>query len=57
MKYTIEMGSGVMMYIPNFIKIGSEIQKVNGGYTDIQRCRQHGDHINLLFFFKMRKVD
>jgi hypothetical protein len=26
MKYAVEMGSGAMMYIPNFIKTGSGIQ-------------------------------
>jgi hypothetical protein len=31
MKYAVEMGSGVMIYIPNFIKIGSGIQKLMGG--------------------------
>jgi hypothetical protein len=31
MKYAIEMGSGVMIYIPSFIKIGSGIQKLMGG--------------------------
>jgi hypothetical protein len=30
MKYAIEMGSGVMIYIPSFIKIGSRIQKLIG---------------------------
>jgi hypothetical protein len=34
MKYTVEMGSGVMIYIPSFIKIGSGIQKLIRGYTD-----------------------
>jgi hypothetical protein len=35
MKYAIEMGSGAMIYIPSFIKIGSGIQKMmGGGYTD-----------------------
>jgi hypothetical protein len=29
----IEMGSGVMIYIPGFIKVGSGIQKSMGGYT------------------------
>jgi hypothetical protein len=33
MKYTVDMGSGVMTCIPSFIKIGPEIQKVDGGYT------------------------
>jgi hypothetical protein len=27
MKYAIEMGSGAMIYIPSFIKIGSGIKK------------------------------
>jgi hypothetical protein len=39
------MGSGAMIYMPSFIKIGSAIQKLTGGYTD----RQHVDCINLLF--------
>jgi hypothetical protein len=30
MKYTVEMGSGVMMYIPGFIKIGSSVRKLIG---------------------------
>jgi hypothetical protein len=45
MKYAVEMGSGAMIYIPSFIKIGSAIQKLIGGYT----YRQHGDRISLLF--------
>jgi hypothetical protein len=36
MKYTVVMGLGAMIYIPNFIKIGSDIQKLIGGYTDTQ---------------------
>jgi hypothetical protein len=28
MKYAVEMGSGVMIYIPSFIKIGSDFQKI-----------------------------
>jgi hypothetical protein len=34
MKYAVEMSSGVMIYIPSFIKFGSGIQKLIGGYTD-----------------------
>jgi hypothetical protein len=34
MKYTVEMSSGVMTYIPRFIKIGLGIRKLIGGYTD-----------------------
>jgi hypothetical protein len=37
MKYAVEMGSGAIIYIPNFIKIGSGIQMLmGGGYTDTQ---------------------
>jgi hypothetical protein len=31
MKYAIEMGSGVMIYMPSFINIGSGIQKLIRG--------------------------
>jgi hypothetical protein len=37
------MGSGAMIYIPSFIKIGSGIQTLIGGIH-----RQHSDHISLL---------
>jgi hypothetical protein len=30
MKYAVEMGSGAVMYIPSFIKIGSSIQNLVG---------------------------
>jgi hypothetical protein len=31
------MGSGAVIYVPSFIKIGSDIQKlIGGGYTDAQ---------------------
>jgi hypothetical protein len=43
------------MYIPNFIKIGSPIQKLIGG--DTQTHRQHGERISLLSFFKQGKWD
>jgi hypothetical protein len=39
MKYAVEMGSGAMIYIPNFIKIGAGIQKLIGGFTDTQTLR------------------
>jgi hypothetical protein len=51
MNYTIEMGSGAMMYIPYFIKISSGIQKLIGGIH-----RQHVNRISLLSFFQNRKV-
>jgi hypothetical protein len=31
MKYAVEMGSGVIIYIPSFMKAGSGIQKLIGG--------------------------
>jgi hypothetical protein len=34
MKYTVEMGSGAVIFIPIFIKIGSVIQKLIRGHTD-----------------------
>jgi hypothetical protein len=34
MEYAVQMGSGAMIYIPGFIKIGLGIQKLIGGYTD-----------------------
>jgi hypothetical protein len=46
MKYAVEMGSGAMIYMPSFIKIGSGIQKLIIG--DTQRDRQEGDRIYLL---------
>jgi hypothetical protein len=36
MKYTVEMGSGAMIYMPSFIKIGSGINKLIGGFKDTQ---------------------
>jgi hypothetical protein len=45
MKYAVHMGSGAMIYIPSFIKIGSGIQKLIGG-GGIHR--QEGDRISLL---------
>jgi hypothetical protein len=37
MKYAVEMGSCVMMYTPNFIKIGSGILKFISGDTQTAR--------------------
>jgi hypothetical protein len=47
MKYAIQMGSGAMIYIPSFIKIGSGIQKL--GYTDTQT--EWRSHKPTLIFF------
>jgi hypothetical protein len=50
-KYDVEMGSGVAIYIPGFIMIGSAIQKPmsGGGYTK----RQHGDRISHFLIKKL----
>jgi hypothetical protein len=50
MKYAIEMGSGAMIYISNFIKIGSGIQKLIG-----ETHKQRGDRISLFLFFQNRE--
>jgi hypothetical protein len=55
MKHAVELGSGAMLYIPNFIKIGSSIQKFMGG-GDTQTHRRHGGLINVLFFFQIIQV-
>jgi hypothetical protein len=31
MRYAVETGSGAVIYIPSFVKIGSGIQKLIGG--------------------------
>jgi hypothetical protein len=46
------MGSGAVIYVPNFIKIGSGIQKLMGAGIH----RQQGDLISLIYSFKIRKV-
>jgi hypothetical protein len=50
MKYAVEMGSGAMIYIPSFIKIGSGIQKLIGRIH-----RKHGDLISLLLFLQNKE--
>jgi hypothetical protein len=44
MKYAVEMGSGAMIYVPSFIKIGLGIQKLVRG---IHTHRQKEDRISL----------
>jgi hypothetical protein len=53
MKNAAEMGSGDMIYTPNFIKIGSGIQKLI--VRDIQTHRQHSDLKNLLLFLRNKE--
>jgi hypothetical protein len=38
MKYAVEMGSGAVIYIPNFLKIGLDIQMLirGWGFIDTQ---------------------
>jgi hypothetical protein len=36
MKYAVEMGSGAMLYIQNFLKTVSAIQQMIGRYIDTQ---------------------
>jgi hypothetical protein len=45
------MGSGVMIYIPNLIKIGSAIQKLRRRRIN----RQHGYHKSLLKCFENKE--
>jgi hypothetical protein len=47
------MGSGAMIYVPGFIKIGSGVQNL---IERIHTHRQQRDLISLLYFFKIRKV-
>jgi hypothetical protein len=52
MKYAVEIGSGAMMYIPSFMKVGSGTQKlIRGHIDDTQAHRQQGDLISLHLFF------
>jgi hypothetical protein len=41
MKYAVEIGSGAMIYIPSFIKIGSGLQKLIGGRNTQTGWRLH----------------
>jgi hypothetical protein len=43
MKYAVEIGSGAVIYIPSFIKIGSAIQKLMGW------IRRHTDNMEIAF--------
>jgi hypothetical protein len=52
-KYAVEVGSGVMIYIPSFIKIGPAMRKLVG--RDTQTHRQHGDGISLHLFFQNKE--
>jgi hypothetical protein len=48
------MGSGAVIYVPSFIKIGSGVRKLIGGDTQTHTHGQQRDLISLLslFFFQ-----
>jgi hypothetical protein len=48
MKYTVEVGSGAVMYIPSFAR--SEVYE-----GESHRHRQHCDLISLLLFFQYKE--
>jgi hypothetical protein len=56
--YAVEMGSGGLIYVPSFIKIGSDIQKLMR-FTEKNRHtythRQQGDLIILLSFLQNKE--
>jgi hypothetical protein len=54
MIYAVEMGSGAIIYIPSFIKIGWGIQKLLER-DHIQTHRQHGDLTSILSFFQNKE--
>jgi hypothetical protein len=51
MKYAVEMGSGVMINTPSFVKIGSVIQNLIGGDSQTQNA----DRISLFLFYQAKK--
>jgi hypothetical protein len=53
MKHAFEMGSGAMIYIRSFMKIGSGIQKLTA--EGIHKHRQHGELIDLLYFYQNKE--
>jgi hypothetical protein len=55
------MGSGAVIYVPSFIKIGSGVRKFIGGIYGHTQTHTHThvhqrDLISLLYFFKISKV-
>jgi hypothetical protein len=58
MKYTIQIGSGAMIYIPSFIMIGSGIQKLimgiqrhNGQRGDCTTFTPYSSHLYILYLW------
>jgi hypothetical protein len=52
MKYSTEMGPGVMIYTPSFMKTGSGIQLLLRG---VFKNTQHGNLISLFLFIFLNK--
>jgi hypothetical protein len=53
MNCAVEMGSGAMVYIPSYMKIGAAIQNLIVGDTQTHgHADRDGDRINLLFFLQ-----
>jgi hypothetical protein len=50
MKYGVEMGPVVMIYIPRFVRISSSIRKLIG-----EIHRQQWDHISIFLFIQNKK--
>jgi hypothetical protein len=50
--YTVEMGSGAVIHVPSFIKIGSGIETLTAGGG---MHRQHGDRISLFLLFQNKE--
>jgi hypothetical protein len=50
MKCAVEIASGSMIYVPNFVIFCSGVQKLGG--INLQTHRQQGDPISLLLFFQ-----
>jgi hypothetical protein len=55
------MGSGTVIYVPSFVKIGSGVQKLLMGgevyrHTHKHTHEQQRNLISLLCFFKIREV-
>jgi hypothetical protein len=55
MKYSVEMASGALIYIPNFIRIVLSIQKLIR--ADTQAHRAWRSHKPTFLFFKIKEVD
>jgi hypothetical protein len=55
MKYAVGMGSGAMIYIPSFMRIGSGIRKLIEEYTHTDTDSRVISQ-TYIYFFKIRNV-